>query len=77
MDIYYNNYYKAVTSLKTFLYKMLVAQQLLPPEFEKQRHYCEYLPRKLDSDLYIQDQTFFSDEAWFYLMSCVELPYAL
>ena len=74
MDIWYNNYYKAVTSLKIFLYKMLVAEQLLPAEFEKQRHYCEYLPRKLESDLYIQDQTFFSDEAWFYVKSCVNPP---
>jgi hypothetical protein len=71
MDICYNNYYKAMTSLKMFVYKMLVAEYLLPPEFEKQRHYCVYLSRKLDSDLYIQDQTFFSDVAWFYMMSCV------
>jgi len=54
-----------------FLHKMPVAEELLPPEFEKQRHYCEYLPRKLDSDLYIQDETLYSNEAWFYLMSCV------
>jgi hypothetical protein len=71
MDICYNNYYKTMTSLKMFLHKMPVAEWLLPPDFEKQRHYCEYLLRKLHSDLYIQDQTLYSDELWFYLMSCV------
>jgi len=25
----------------------------------------------MDSNLYIQDQTFFSDEVWFYLLNCV------
>jgi hypothetical protein len=35
MDVCYNEYYKAVTSLKMFLYKILVAEILLPPECEK------------------------------------------
>jgi hypothetical protein len=52
-----------VTNLKMFLYKVLVVQQLLPPDFEKWRHHCEWLPRKLDNDPYIQDWTFFSDKA--------------
>jgi hypothetical protein len=35
MDVSYSNYYNAVTNLKMFLYKVLVVQQLLPPDFEK------------------------------------------
>jgi hypothetical protein len=60
--------HKAVTTLKLFPHNVEVTQQLLPPACEKQYHYCERLPAKVEDDPRMLDMTFSTDDAWFNLM---------
>jgi hypothetical protein len=56
---------KALHNVPLKPYKINVAHQLLPPDFEKQSVFCLWFQRIMTAEL--RDATFFSDEVWFHL----------
>lgn len=51
-------------------YKVHVYQELLPPDYNKRRVYCNWFVNHLNNND-ILDKTFFTDESWFHLTGYV------
>ena len=55
--------HKALKLAKLHPYRVKVVQELLPPDLEKRRRYCEWFCAFTDNNVAILDKTFFTDTA--------------